>query len=227
METQSFLGMGRALLQKFWYGTSTVLVVVLVFFIGWLIAKLLTPLLTRLFKAIKLDKLAESCGLKNLLENGNITRPVSELLGLAVYWIIMLVVVFIALSMGNVSIPQDIIGQLLAFIPKFVVGVILFVLSMFLGKFFKGVIQTSAANAGISHPRFLAKLTEAGIVVFGTVLALQIIGIAAAFIGSVFNIILTAFCFGAALSFALGSKDLVKEWLEKVIKSNKPEKKEE
>ena len=227
MGTQSFWGMGRDLLQKFWYGTSTVLVVVLVFFIGWLIAKLLTPLLTRLFKAIKLDKLAESCGLKNLLENGNITRPVSELLGLAVYWIIMLVVVFIALSMGNVSIPQDIIGQLLAFIPKFVVGVILFVLSMFLGKFFKGVIQTSAANAGISHPRFLAKLTEAGIVVFGTVLALQIIGIAAAFIGSVFNIILTAFCFGAALSFALGSKDLVKEWLEKVIKSNKPEKKEE
>ncbi|MFH0795580.1 MAG: hypothetical protein V2A65_00800 [Candidatus Omnitrophota bacterium] len=227
MGTQSFWGMGRDLLQRVWYGTSTVLVVVLVFFIGWLIAKLVTPLLVKLFKKIKLDNLAEGCGLKNLLENGNITKPVSELLGLAVYWIMMLVVVFIALSMGNVAIPQDIIGQLLAFIPKFVVGVILFVLSMFLGKFFRGVIQTSAANAKIGNPGLLAKLTEAGIVVFGTVLALQIIGIAAAFISSVFNIILAAFCFGAALSFALGSKDLVREWLENLIKSNKPEKKEE
>lgn len=226
MEAQSVLGIGRQLLQKFWYGMTTVLVVVLVFFIGWVIAKVITPLLIRLFKSIKLDKLAESCGLKNLLENGNVTKPVSELLGLAVYWIMMLTVVFIALSMGNVSIPEDVIGQLLTFIPKFVVGVIIFILAMFLGKFFRGVIQTSAANAGISYSRFLAKLTESGIVIFGTVLALQIIGIAAAFISSVFNIILAAFCFGVALSFALGSKDLVKEWLENVIKSNKPEKKE-
>lgn len=46
-------------------------------------------LVTRLFKIIKIDKLAEESGLKNLLEKGNITKNVSELLGIGVYWLIL------------------------------------------------------------------------------------------------------------------------------------------
>jgi len=202
------------MLQRFWYGLSTVITALLVFFVGWLIAKLLCFLITKLFKEIKIDKLMENSGFKGVLEKGNITKPVSELLGIAVYWIMLLVVIFVALMVGNISVPSIVIGQLLGFIPKFVLGIIIFILSMFLGRFFKGVVQTSVANAGIESAGFLAKLTEMGIIVFGTVLALQIIGIAAPFIGSAFNIVLAAFCFGAALAFALGSKDLIKGWLE-------------
>ena len=202
------------MLRRFLFGLSTVITALLVFLIGWLIAKLLCFLITRLFKGIKIDKLVVESGFKSILEKGNITKPVSELLGIAVYWIMLMVVLFITLMTGNVSIPTTIISQLIEFIPRFVVGIIIFILSMFLGRFFKGVVHTSTANAGIESSGFLAKMTEVGIVVFGSVLALQIIGIAASFIGSAFNIVLAAFCFGAALAFALGSKDLVKGWLE-------------
>jgi hypothetical protein len=214
METGNLFMPATEMLQRFWYGLSTVITALLVFFIGWLIAKLLCFLITKLFKGIKIDKLVDNSGFKGVLEKGNITKPVSELLGIAVYWIMLLVVIFIALMVGHIAIPPIVIGQLLEFIPKFVLGIIIFILSMFLGRFFKGVVQTSAANAGIESTGFLAKLTEVGIIVFGTVLALQIIGIAAPFIGSAFNIVLAAFCFGAALAFALGSKDLIKGWLE-------------
>jgi len=202
------------MLQRLWHGLSTLVLVLAVFLIGWLIAKLLCFLITGLFKKIKIDKLVEDSGFKGLLEKGNITKPVSELLGIAVYWIMLLVVIFVALMAGNIPIPSNVISQLLEFIPKFVLGIIIFILSLSLGKFFKGVVQTSAANAGIDNPDFLAKVTETGIIVFGTVLALQIIGIATSFISSVFNIVLAVFCFGAALVFALGSKDLIKGWLE-------------
>ena len=214
MGTESFFMPAAEMLKRFWYGLSTVILMLLVFLIGWLIAKLLCFLITKLFKEIKIDKLVEDSGVKGMLGKGNITKPVSELLGIAVYWIMILVVVFIALMVGNIEIPPTVIGQLLEFIPKFVLGIILFILSVFLGKFFKGVVQTSVANAGIDNPGFLAKITEVGIVVFGAVLALQIIGIAASFISAVFNIVLAAFCFGAALALALGSKDLIKGWLE-------------
>ena len=214
MGTGNFFMPATEMLQRFWYGLSTVITALLVFFVGWLIAKLLCFLITKLFKGIKIDKLMENSGFKSVLEKGNITKPVSELLGIAVYWIMLLVVIFVALMVGNISVPSSVIGQLLGFIPKFVLGIIIFILSMFLGRFFKGVVQTSVANAGIESAGFLAKLTEVGIIVFGTVLSLQIIGIAAPFIGSAFNIVLAAFCFGAALAFALGSKDLIKGWLE-------------
>jgi len=62
----------------------------------------------------------------------------------------------------------------------------------------------------------LGKITQAAITAFGVVVALQEIGIAAEFIGNVFIVVLSAFCFGLALAFALGSKDIVKKWLEEV-----------
>ena len=226
MGTENIFMPAAEMLQRFWYGLSTLILALVVFSIGWLIAKFLCFLITRLFRGMKIDKLVEDSGFKGLLEKGNITKPVSELLGIAVYWIMLLVVIFVALMVGNISIPQNVIGQLLEFIPKFVLGIIIFVLSMFLGRFFKGVVQTSAANIGIESPGFLAKMTEVGVVVFGTVLALQIIGIAASFISSVFNIVLAAFCFGAALAFALGSKDLIKEWLEGMVYFQRLKKKE-
>lgn len=214
MGTENLFMPATEMMRRFWYGLSTLFLMLVVFFVGWLVAKLLCFLITKLFKEIKIDKLVEDSGFKGLLEKGNITKPVSELLGIAVYWIMLLVVIFVALMVGNISIPPLVVGQLLEFIPKFVLGIIIFILSMFLGRFFKGVVQTSVANAGIGSPGFLAKVTEVGIIVFGTVLALQIIGIATSFINSTFNIVLAAFCFGAALAFALGSKDLIKGWLE-------------
>ncbi len=214
------------MMRKFWMGLSTLILALIVFFLGWLVAKLIAPLFTRFFRAIKVDKLIEDSGFKTLLVKGNITRPVSELLGTAIYWVLLLVVVFIALTVGNVSIPSSVIGQLLEFIPKFVLGIVVFIFSVFLGKIFKGVVITSASNAGVENPGFLAKVTEIGIIIFGTVLTLQIIGIAATFIGNVFNIILAAFCFGTALAFALGSKDLIKEWLESIVFFQKFKKRE-
>ena len=226
MGTENLFMPAAEMLQKFWYGLSTLILALAVFSLGWLIAKILCFLITRLFKGMKIDKLVEDSGFKNLLGKGNIIKPVSELLGIAVYWIMLLVVIFIALMVGNISIPSNVIGQLLEFIPKFVLGIIIFILSISLGKFFKGVVQTSAANVGIESPGCLAKMTEVGIIVFGTVLALQIIGIATSFISSVFNIVLAAFCFGAALAFALGSKDLIKEWLEGMVYFQRLKKKE-
>jgi len=217
MGTETLFMPAAEMIQKFWQGLSTFILALAVFFLGWILARILRFLITGLFKKMKVDKLVEDSGFNDILKKGNITRPVSELLGFAVYWIMLLVVVFITLTVGNISIPPVIIGQLLEFIPKLVLGIILFILSVFLGKIFKGVIQTSAANTGIENPGFLSKLTEVGIVVFGTVLSLQIIGIAASFISGVFNIVLAAFCFGAALALALGSKDLIKEWLESMV----------
>jgi len=76
---------------------------------------------------------------------------------------------------------------------------------------------------GIEKASILGKITHISIAAFGIVIALQQIGIAPDFIGNVFIIVLSAFCFGAALAFALGSKDIVKEYIENYLKKEKKE----
>jgi len=210
--------------QRFWAGLSKVVGAILVFLIGWIIVKFLKVLIIKFFRVIKIDKFGEDSGLKKLLEKGNISRDISELIGIAVYWLLMLVVIFIAVNFAGITIPETVINSLFAFVPKFILSLLIFIFSVFLGNFFGGIIRTSAGNMGIENASLLGKITHISIIAFGIVIALQEIGIAPDFVGNVFIIILSAFCFGAALSFALGSKDIIKEYLENRIKKDKDKK---
>lgn len=206
------------MVQRFWTGLSILFSAFIVFVIGWIVAKFLRLIITKLFKFLQVDKLSEDAGLKAMLEKGNITKDVSELIGMAVYWIVMLVVVFISVNFAGIDIPDSVVDGLLAFIPHFILGLLIFLFSFFLGNFFSGIVRTSAGNIGIQKASTLGKLTQIAIVVFGTVIALQQIGIAGAFIGNVFIILLAAVAFGLALAFALGAKDIIKEYLEDFLK---------
>ncbi|HNS33137.1 MAG TPA: hypothetical protein PKN36_09245 [bacterium] len=211
-------GPSAEIVTRFWHGVSMVIGAVLIFALGWLVAKFIRVLVTRFFKIIKIDELSENSGLKTFLEKGNIDREVSELLGLAIYWVIMLVVVFIAVEFAGVAIPPTVIDGLLGFIPRLILGLLIFIFSIFLGTFFSGIVKTTAGNCGIAKAELLGKITQTAIIVFGVVIALQQIGIAGEFIGNVFIIILAAFCFGSALAFALafglGGKDIAKKYME-------------
>ncbi|MGC8976627.1 MAG: mechanosensitive ion channel family protein [Candidatus Ratteibacteria bacterium] len=211
-------GVLNELVKKFWFALSKVIGALLIFLIGWLFAKFIKVLCVKFFKIIKVDKLSDDSGLKELLEKGNISVEVSQLLGSAIYWLLMLVVVFVAVTFAGIQIPSTVIDKILSFIPKFILGLLIFIFSIFVGNFLGGIVRTSAGNAGIAKAPFLGKITQVAIIVFGTVLALQEIGIASDFIGDVFIIILASFCFGTALAFALGTKDIIKEKVEEFLK---------
>jgi len=210
----SLFGPSAELISKFWMGISKVIGALLIFLIGWIIAKMFKILIIKFFRLLKVDKLIEDSGLQYLLEKGNISRSASELLGIAVYWLFMLVVIFLAISFAGIAIPPTVIDSLLGFIPKFILGLLIFIFSLFVGDLFAGIVRASAANAGIEKAAMLGKTTQIAIVIFGSVVALQEIGIAAEFIGNVFIIVLGSFCFGMALAFALGAKDIVRRYLE-------------
>jgi len=214
----ALLGPSRVLAEKFWSGLSQVFAALVIFLVGWLIAKFIRILVTRLFKTVRIDRLAEDSGITELLGRGGITREMSDLLGIAVYWLVMLVVIFMSVNIAGVQIPESVINDLLGFIPNFVLGLLIFVLTLFIAELFDGIVRTSAANAGFDNARVLGRFTKVAIMAFGIVVALQQIGIAGAFIGNVFIIILAAFCFGCALAFALGAQHVVRDYLEGLLK---------
>lgn len=207
----------REVFTGFWLGVAKLLAAVLTFIIGWLVAKLIYVLVVKGLQKIKIDKFSEDSGLKSFLENGKIDKTVSELIGIAVYWIVLLVVIFLAVNVAGLSLPPSVIDSIIGFIPRFIIGLIVFVVSLFAGKLFRGIVFTAASNAGIREAELLARITQIAIVVFGVVIAIQEFNIAAEFIASVFIIVLASVCFGLSLTFALGAKDLAKQWLEGIF----------
>ncbi len=214
---ESVFGPLKQVSVSFWLGLAKLLAALLTFIVGWLVAKLIYALVVKGLQKINLDKFAEDSGLKTFLDKGKIEKTVSELIGIAVYWIVILTVIFLAVNVAGLSLPPSVIDSIIGFIPRFIIGLVILIVSLFAGKFFRGIVFTAASNAGIKEAEFLARITQIAIVVFGVVIAIQEFNIAAEFIASVFIIVLASVCFGLALTFALGAKDLAKQWLEGIF----------
>ncbi|MCM8821319.1 MAG: hypothetical protein NC831_00665 [Candidatus Omnitrophica bacterium] len=189
----------------------------LVFIVGWIIAKVFKILATKFLKVIKVDKLVEDSGFREILLRGQITKEPSELLAGVIYWLLLIVVLFLSISVAGVPIPSEVIENLLSFIPKIIIGLILFIAAVMVGNIVEGVVNTAAGNAGIQQSQIFGKTAKVVIIVFGVVLALEEMGIGGNFVTSVFNIILASGALAFALAFGLGAKDLVKNWLEQFL----------
>ncbi|MCM8828215.1 MAG: hypothetical protein NC902_02860 [Candidatus Omnitrophica bacterium] len=189
----------------------------LVFIVGWIIAKVFKILATKFLKVIKVDKLVEDSGFREILLRGQITKEPSELLAGVIYWLLLIVVLFLSISVAGVPIPSEVIENLLSFIPKIIIGLILFIAAVMVGNIVEGVVNTVAGNAGIQQSQIFGKTAKVVIIVFGVVLALEEMGIGGNFVTSVFNIILASGALAFALAFGLGAKDLVKNWLEQFL----------
>ncbi len=187
---------------------------VFVFIIGWIVAKVFKILAAKFLKILKIDKLVEDSGFREILLRGNITKEPSELLAGLVYWLLIIVVVFLSISVTGVPIPSQVIENLIEFIPKIIIGLILFIAALLVGNIVEGVVNTAAGNAGIKQSQLLGKTAKTAIIIFGSVLALEEAGIGGNFVTSVFNIILASGALAFALAFGLGAKDVVKNWLE-------------
>ncbi|MCM8815899.1 MAG: hypothetical protein NC913_00045 [Candidatus Omnitrophica bacterium] len=207
----------RQVSAGFWLGLAKLLAALLTFIVGWLVAKLIYVLVVKGLQKIKIDQFSEDSGLKAFLDKGKIEKSVSELIGIAVYWIVILVVIFLSVNVAGLSLPPSVIDSIIGFIPRFIIGLIILVVALFAGKLFRGIVFTAASNAGIKEAEFLSRITQVAIVVFGAVIAIQEFNIAAEFIASVFIIVLASVCFGISLTFALGAKDLAKKWLEDIF----------
>lgn len=214
MQGEMIFSPTKELISNFWLVISRLLEAVIFFIIGWIIAKILKLLIAKLLKAIRVDYLVEESGLKEILIRGNVTKEPSELIANIIYWLMIIVLLSFVLNLTGISIPQNVIETLLSFIPRIIVGLVIFILSLFVSNIFEGVINTTAANAGLEKPYLFGRIARIAVIVFGIVLTLQEIGIGTGFVTTSFDIVLASISFAFALAFGLGAKDFIKDWLE-------------
>jgi hypothetical protein len=140
--------------------------------IGWIVAKVLRKVVTKLLARVGLDRVAERGGLRQY--TGKFT--VSELAGTLVYvaiWLFTLQIAFNAFGPNPIS---DVINALVAWLPQlFIAGVIMVVAFAIANMVFDLV---SGAMSAQSYGRTLALVAKWGIVAIAAIAALNQIGIA-------------------------------------------------
>jgi len=209
----------KEMLGRFFGFLPTLFKVLVILVVGWLIAKLVQKLFTRLLKLLRLDVLSERAGIHRFLSKGEIKYTLSELLGTLIYWFMLLAVVITAINALGLTVAADLFGRVLLYIPKVIASIFILVLGMFFATFMNTTVRTAATNAGIAQSRMLGQIAQIAIVVFSVAIAAEQLEIGTRVISSALNILLGAIGLAIALAFGLGCKDMaaksLHEWIEK------------
>lgn len=185
--------------------------------IGWGIAKLIETIIVKVLKLARLDTLSEKAKVSAFLAKGGVKYTLSELLGVLVYWIIMLSIIVAALNALQWTVAAELLNKLVLFIPNIIVAIFVLVIGMFVSTGLYGVVRTAAGNAGIGQAKLLAQITQIIVIIFSVAIALEQLNIGKLIIASVVQITLAAIGLGLALAFGLGCKDIAGKYMSEIV----------
>jgi len=189
----------------------SVLGALLILLVGWFVAKAIERVVVQVLKTVQLDKLADKIQLASVLAKGGIRRRLSELIGVIIYWLVMLAVLIASLNALQLTVAAQLLEQVVAFLPNVVAALFIVIVGVFAAAFLATTVRTAASNAGLTQAQSLGQLVQLIVVIFTAVAALQQLRIQ--FVGETFLIILAAVSLGLALAFGLGCKDLAGRWV--------------
>lgn len=211
----------KAMLIKVWSYVPSLAGAIVILVVGWLIAKLIEAVVVRVLKAIRLDMASDKANISNILAQGEIKLTLSELIGMVIYWIVILVVLATALNALNLTIAAELISRLVGYVPNILGAIFILVLGSFLANFVAAIVRTSASNAGISRAKLLGQITSVVLVIFAVIVAIEQLKIASALIVLAVNVILISIGIGIALAFGLGCKDIAGKYMQDLINNLK------
>lgn len=198
----------------------------LLFIVGIAIGWLLKVISARIFRTLKLDRFAESLGLKEVLHKGGIKDPLSEILSRIISWITIITFTIISLRALEIPAVEGLLERFLLYLPNvFTAALILFfgyLLSNFLGR----AALIASVNAGLRVSGLIGRLVKLTVFILSVTMSLEQLGIGSSTIIVAFAIIFGGVVLAIALALGLGGRDIAKEYLEKKLKSEE-EKKDE
>lgn len=205
----------RAFLIQLGEFLPKLIVAVIILVAGWLFAKMFRLAVVKGLKAINFNVLTERAGIDDFLQQGGIRTDTSGILGLLVYWLVILAALMIAFNSMNLAHVTELIGRVALFIPKVIVGVLILAFGAYFSRFIDNTITTYGKNVGLEDVEILGRLARYAIMVFVVLIALEQVEVATEFVRQSFLIILAGVVLALAIAFGLGGRQWAEDLLEK------------
>lgn len=183
---------------------------------GWVAAKLLRRSAIRLFKAVRLDGVAERAGIEDFLLQGGVRYTAVTILANILYWFLMLAVGLSVLHLLGLDTAAELFNRVVLYLPNVVAAVFLLLLGALLGRFARASAFAYLNNAGVEGAALISLVAQWAIWIFIASMALEQLQIGGQVLISAFQIAFGAFCLALAIAFGLGGRRKAAQIIEKL-----------
>jgi len=205
----------REVVQKLVAFLPSLLTGIVVFLIGLGLAWLIKLIVVRIARLFKVDEAFARSGVTDALQKMTVKDTPSKLVGRTFFWLATFIFFILALKVMKVPVIDQLLENLLLYLPNIFVALIIVTIGWLLGNFLGRATLIASVNAGVKLSSQLSRGVKAVILAFAFVMAFEQLGIGRSTVIAAFTIAFGGAVLALALAFGLGGKDLARTFLEK------------
>ncbi len=206
-------------LQSVWSGVARfipVLVIALIIFaIGWVLAALIEKLVESLFRALKIDTALKGAGMEDVVKRAGYSLNSGAFVGALVKWFIIVVFLMASLSMLGLDQVNAFLTQIVGYLPNVIVAVLVLLVAAIVASTLQKFVVASALAAHSKSAELLGRVTKWSIWIFAILAALVQLGVAAGLIQMILTALFAGLALALGLAFGLGGKETAQKIVEK------------
>lgn len=188
------------------FGTVVILVV------GWLVARFVHRMASRVLNTIGLDRLLDKAGLADRMKAAGVTA--ADLVARAVYWMLLLVVLLLASQTLEIEHLSDLLSGLISYLPLVVVAIIIVIVAAAVGAFLAEISTPWSRDHSI---RWLPSVARWMVIGFGALAALNTLNIAEDIVNILFIAVVGTIGVTIAIAFGVGGISEAREWWKQIL----------
>lgn len=182
---------------------------------GWLLARLARFAVAKGLRAINFNVLTERAGMDGFLKQGGLQSDTTDIFAVLVYWLVIFIALVIAFNGLGLTYITDLLGQVVLFVPKVIVALLIIAFGGYFALFIGNAVGTYCRNVGMKDGELLGTLAQYAIIAFVVLMALDQVSIGGDVIRHSFLILLGGVVLGLALAFGLGGQKWAAQLLER------------
>ena len=115
---------------------------IIILLLGYLVARLVSTLLRKLMRAIKIDGFSQRIGIRGALDRANIDTDVSGILTSIVFWLLMLM--FMVSATESLGLPRvsATIDNFVLYLPKVLGAIFILMVGLFIAQFVRDLVTS-------------------------------------------------------------------------------------
>lgn len=201
------------------------LLVILV--LGLVLAKVIKVVIVKFLTAVKFDSWCDRMGFTTLMRKGDLWTKPSALIGVLVFWLIVVVTLMVGLSALKVAVIEQMVGQFFAYMPRVLSAVTILVIGYVLIGFISRSVLVAGANSGFHYAKLLAEAVRTLLTMMILAMVMEQLQIAPSIVLAAFSIIFGGIVIAFAIAFGVGGIDAAKRMIEKETAEKRDEEKQD
>lgn len=197
------------------FALPRILAGIVLFLVGWLLARLFSRIIARSLKALRFDKLMSRAGVDGFLNRIKVEDTPSQMMGKLIYWLIMLLIIVGFAEALELTVVSQKIGVLINYIPNVVIAALILIVGLYLAGKLREFTQTTLSSYAVRAGRMIGNMLFYLLAAFVVLTALEQLKFNIDLLTSNVMILLG----GVALAFSLGYGLAAKEIFPNIISS--------